>query len=169
MTYLINKHRLYATSSPHIARLVIDELRAAGAKHTEVGFVAKEGFPLEDLPEDYRTDTTDFEPALAKGAALGASTGLAAGLIAALIPPLGITLGGAGLLLLAAAGATVGAWSSALAGSAVQNELGALLDEHVGAGRIVLVIYDRKDLHPVIEEIERRYGEQLIRVEPVAA
>ena len=79
---------------------------------------------MDAVPDDLREAHTDMVPAALRGAAGGGAVGLVAGLIAVAVPPLGITLAGAGLM--AAVGALVGSWSSALVGGSSSAKLGLL-------------------------------------------
>ena len=75
--------------------------------------------------------------------------GLLAGLIALAIPSFGMTFGGIALLTLI--GALVGAWSAALAGSALPNPVRRAFGKEIDAGRILVVIDAAKDKLPAVE------------------
>lgn len=127
---------IYALDTPATAREAVAVLKGLGIEDTHISLAARPDIELEKLPDAYAAETTDFAPGLKRGLALGGTTGLIAGIAAAAIPPLGITLAGGALL--AVVGAAVGAWSSALAGSAVPNDLRREFEDEIARGRVLL-------------------------------
>ncbi len=128
----------YSLDSARSARIAVAELKKLGIPDKHIALAARSDIELEKLPDTYSGETNDFEPGLKRGIALGGTTGLVAGLAAAAIPPLGITLAGGALI--AIVGAAVGAWASALTGSAVPNELRRMFETEIERGRVLLSI-----------------------------
>ncbi|HEY0179075.1 MAG TPA: hypothetical protein VGC30_05525 [Dokdonella sp.] len=137
------KHRrVFSAPDLTVAQAAVAAARAAGVPDEDVSLIARSDIQLEAIPDDRIDATTDTIPAAIRGAVGGGSTGLLAGLVAVAIPPLGVTIGG--VALLAAIGALVGTWSSALMGSAVPNSVRRTFESEIEAGRI-LVVVDAED------------------------
>ena len=134
------KRYIYAFDSPDSARSAVGALRAKGIDERCISLIARADVQLEKIPDRYLDDSTDFMPALGRGAALGGVAGMFAGIVAMAIPPLGIAIGGAALLGFFAGGALVGAWSCALVGASVPNETRRKFEDEIEAGRTLLVI-----------------------------
>ncbi|NII55768.1 DUF1269 domain-containing protein [Luteibacter sp. SG786] len=130
--------RVYSTADMAQARRALTAAREAGVPDEDLSLVARHDIELEAIPEDRKDDHSDFMPAAVRGVAQGGATGLLAGLVAMAIPPLGITIAGA--LGVAAAGAAVGAWSSALMGAAVPDPVRRKFEGEIEAGRILVVV-----------------------------
>lgn len=134
------KRYVYAFDSTQAARAAIVLLRTRGISDDRLSLIARSDIQLDEVPERYLDASTDFAPALGRGAAVGGITGLFAGIVAMAIPALGIAIGGPALLAFLAGGAAVGAWSSAMIGSAVPDEVRRTFDDEIKAGRSLLVV-----------------------------
>lgn len=130
--------RIYATPNLAAAQAALAAARDTGIERDCLSLIARSDIEMEAVPDDLREAHTDAVPAALRGAAGGGAVGLVAGLIAVAVPPLGITLAGAGLM--AAVGALVGSWSSALVGASVPDPVRRRFEETIEAGRILLVI-----------------------------
>jgi len=80
------------------AKAIVDALPLARVEERRIHIVAREGTPLEDLPEAGVAQRSDLVPALEKGIAAGGLSGLLAGALAMTFPPTGLVLGGGALL-----------------------------------------------------------------------
>lgn len=134
------KRYIYAFDTPGAARGAVEVLRGHGIRDEAISLVARSNIELEEIPQRYLDASTDFIPALRRGAAVGGVIGLCAGLIALAIPPLGITMAGPALIGFFAGGAVLGAWSSSLVGSSVPDEVRRKFEDEIDAGRTLLVI-----------------------------
>ena len=105
---------------------------------------------MSDISDDYRNASTDFMPAALRGAIGGGSAGMLAGLIGVAVPAIGITIVGAAAIALI--GAATGAWTSALAGSALPDPIRRRFEEEIEAGRILLVVDTTEADHPGIHQ-----------------
>ena len=65
-----------------VSRKLVDELLLARIDVNHIHVIAKEGTPMEDLPEASLAQKSDLVPALERGVALGGATGVLAGLAA---------------------------------------------------------------------------------------
>lgn len=117
--------------------------RQAGIANENISLIAREDIEREKLPDERNEGASDFYPAALRGVGMGAGSGLLAGLICLVIPPLGITVAGAAAMTVA--GAAMGAWTSALAGSAVPDPVSRKFEDEIKAGRILVVIDGDQD------------------------
>jgi len=139
------KRLVYAFDTAESARAAIDELRGLGVDDKCISLIARSDIEMQAIPQHLRDVSTDFAPAMGRGAAIGSATGLFAGLVAMAIPPLGIAVGGAALIGFLAGGAIVGAWSAALVGASVPDRVRLKFEDEIAAGRILLVIDCNRD------------------------
>ncbi|MBO9716581.1 MAG: hypothetical protein J7507_07180 [Pseudoxanthomonas sp.] len=135
--------RVYAAPNLAAAQAALAAARDTGIDPHSLSLIARSDIEMESVPDELREAHADTIPAALRGAAEGGAVGLVAGLVAVAIPPLGITLAGAGLI--AAIGALVGSWSSALVGASVPDPVRRRFEETIAAGQILLVIDAEKD------------------------
>ena len=157
----------YSMDSARTARIAVTELKRIGVPEKQISLAARPDIELEKLPDTYSGETSDFEPGLKRGLALGGTTGLVAGLAAAAIPPLGITLAGGALL--AIVGAAVGAWASALAGSAVPNDLRRMFEGEIARGRVLMSVEAPKDETDTVRRTLESLGPSVVPIHSPAA
>ncbi|MGC1953848.1 MAG: DUF1269 domain-containing protein [Gammaproteobacteria bacterium] len=122
------------------ARQVVDELLLARIEEHHIHVLAKEGIPMENLPQASFLQRSDFVPALERGVAVGGGAGLLAGLVAVTFPPAGMVLGGGALLGIALAGAGMGAWISSMIGVDVPNRQLKAFTDAVERGEILMLV-----------------------------
>lgn len=122
------------------ARQVVDELLLARIEEHHIHVLAKEGIPMENLPQASFLQKSDFVPALERGVAVGGGAGLLAGLVAVTFPPAGMVLGGGALLGIALAGAGMGAWISSMIGVDVPNRQLKAFTDAVERGEILMLV-----------------------------
>ncbi|RMD68776.1 MAG: DUF1269 domain-containing protein [Gammaproteobacteria bacterium] len=139
------------------ARKIVEELLLARVEERHIHLIAKEGTPMEDLPEATFLQKTDFVPALERGLAIGGATGLLAGLVAMTFPPAGLVLGGAAVLATTLAGAGVGAWLSSMIGAALPNSRIKQFEEAIEKGEILMMVDVPKDRVHEIEELIKKH------------
>ncbi|GAB2560808.1 hypothetical protein ISP15_15945 [Dyella jejuensis] len=133
----MKKRMVFSVKDMAGARAAMDKARAIGIADDDISLIARSD-KSQLIPDDRKVVEGDFYPAAAKGAAGGAAIGLIAGLVAVAIPPLGITVAGA--VAMAVGGSALGAWSTALAGSAVDDPVSRQFEDEVQAGRILVVV-----------------------------
>ena len=139
-----------------------DAVAAVGVLHDmgitdeAISVIAREGTPLDDLPDATQEDSSDVVPAFARGAAAGGVTGLLAGLAATVFAPAGLVLGGAGVIAAAIGGASFGALASALIGVSVPNSQLREYEDAVAEGQYLMIaeVEDER-----LEELKRRLSE----------
>jgi hypothetical protein len=129
--------RIYSTPNLAAAQAALAAAHEAGIERDSLSLIARSDIEMEAVPDDLREAHTDMVPQPARAAG-GGAMGLVAGLAAVAIPPLGITLAGAGIM--AAVGALVGSWSSALMGATVPDPVRRRFEDEIEAGRILLVV-----------------------------
>lgn len=130
--------RVYSTVDLDQARQGMSAARSAGVPDEDLSLIARSDIELDAIPERRKDEHTDFKPAAVRGLAEGGGAGLLAGLVAMAIPPLGVTLAGA--VAAGAAGAMVGAWTSALMGASSPDPVRQKFEGEIEAGRILLVV-----------------------------
>jgi hypothetical protein len=122
------------------ARKVVDELLLAHVEWKHIHLLAREGVPLEDLPEAALAQRSDLVPALQRGIGAGAATGLLAGLIAMAFPPAGLTVAGGLLVATTFAGAGFGAFMSTMVGVGIPNSRLDRFREAIDGGQLLMMI-----------------------------
>lgn len=148
---------VYLADSVEAAQRCVAAVRELGWPEDRIALVAREDITLHDLPDDLKEGSpTDFMPAAVRGALGGGAIGLLAGVVAVAVPAIGVTLGGAALI--AAGGAAVGTWVSALVGASVPNEVHRKFEGLVEDGH-VLVILDAEEKHvPKLDQTMAQLG-----------
>lgn len=134
------KRFVYAFDSVDAAKSAVSDLRKHGLSQEQFSIAARPDLEMEKIPEDLIDSSTDFGPAVARGIGLGGTAGLFAGLVMMAIPPLGIAVGGAGLLAFLTGGALVGAWTGGIVGSSIPDETRRKFDDEIEAGRILVIV-----------------------------
>lgn len=121
------------------AHKIVEELLLARIEEKHIHVLAREGTPLEDLPEATLAQKSDLVPALERGAALGGATGVLAGLTAVAVPG-GVVLGGAAVLGLGLAGAGIGAWAASLIGISTPSSRLKEFEEAIERGELLMLV-----------------------------
>lgn len=141
------------------AHALVDALLLARVPVNHIHVLAREGTPLEDLPEAGLAQRSDLIPALERGAAVGGITGGLAGLVAIAIPGMTIVPGGGIVLALAAAGALFGGWTSSMVGVSVDSGRLARFKDAIEQGQVLVMA----DMQPErAEEVQ----EQMVSTVP---
>lgn len=135
---------VFSASDMQAVRHAMTSARKAGVENDDISLIARSDISLDEIPESRKVVEGDFYPAAVKGAASGGAVGLLAGLVAVVFAPIGITA--AGVIGLGLAGASLGSWATALAGSAVPDPVRRKFEDMIERGKILLVI-DVDDEH----------------------
>jgi hypothetical protein len=122
------------------AKAIVDDLLLARIEERHIHIVAREGTPLEDLPEAGVAQRSDLVPALQKGVAAGGLSGLLAGALAVTFPPAGLVLGGGALLGLTLFGAGFGAWMASMVGVGLPSSRIEKFETAIARGELLLMI-----------------------------
>ena len=122
------------------ARQTVDELLLERVEERHIHVLAKEGTPLERLPEATLLQKCDFVHGIEQGLAVGGATGVLAGLAAVTFPPTGLVLGGGAVLGIALAGAGIGAWVSGMIAADVPNIRLREFERAISDGQILMMI-----------------------------
>lgn len=134
------KRRIFAFDSVDAARAAVQRLRSRGVSDKCISLIARSDIEIESVPGELLDASSDLVPALGRGAAVGGATALVAGVVAMVFPPLGLAIGGPVLLAFLGGGALVGAWTAALVGATVPNDVRRTFEKEIQAGRILLVV-----------------------------
>lgn len=138
-----------------VTHTVVDELLLARVDERHIHIVAKEGTPLQDLPEASLIQKSDFVPAMERGIAMGGATGIVAGVVALAFP--GVVIGGGALLAMGLAGAGMGAWMGGMIGMDVENTHIRKFEEAVTAGQILVLVDVPKDRVESIQTLIKKH------------
>ena len=126
-----------------VTHKVVDELLLARVEERHIHVIAREGIPLQDLPEASLVQKSDFVPAMERGVALGGATGVVAGLVALAMP--GVVIAGGALLAMGLAGAGMGAWLGGMIGMDVDNTHVKQFESAIQSGQILVLVDVAKD------------------------
>jgi len=140
-----------------VARNVVDELLLSRIDEHHIHVIAKEGTPMEDLPEASLAQKSDVVPALERGIAVGGATGILVGVVAVTFPPAGLTLGGGALLAIALAGSGFGAFMSTMIGVSVPNSRLKQFEDAVNKGEILMLVDVPKARVDEIEDMVKQH------------
>jgi hypothetical protein len=156
----MKSRRVFSTPDVASASAAIPVARATGILDEDISLIARSDIQLDAIPEHRKDASSDFVPAALRGMVGGGGAGLLAGLIAIAVPPIGITLAGAGAMGIA--GALVGGWASALAGSAAPDPVRKAFEREIEEGRVLLVIDGTDDVLPRAEAALAAAGATLL-------
>jgi hypothetical protein len=135
------RRRLYfLLPNVQTAKIVVDELLLARIEERHIHVLAREGTPMNHLPEATLLQKSDFVHGVEQGIAVGGATGVLAGLVAVTFPPAGLVIGGGALLGIALAGAGVGAWVSSMIALDVPNVRIKEFQHAVDEGHILMMV-----------------------------
>jgi hypothetical protein len=149
----MKKRHVFATPDVATAHRVEAEAMRLGIGRGCICLEARGDIEVRRIDDDDKNVSMDIIPAAWHGTLYGASAGLAAGLVAMYIPFFGVSLAGAGALLVV--GALVGTWASVLMGSALPDEVRRTFAAEIESGQVLVVI----DAEPeVFERVEPALG-----------
>jgi hypothetical protein len=139
------------------AKAIVDDLLLARIEERRIHIVAREGTPLEDLPEAGVAQRSDLVPALQKGVAAGGLSGLLAGALAVTFPPAGLVLGGGALLGLTLFGAGFGAWMASMVGVGLPSSRIEKFETAIARGELLMMIDVPRARVEEIEALVKRH------------
>jgi uncharacterized membrane protein YeaQ/YmgE (transglycosylase-associated protein family) len=122
------------------ARQVVNELLLARIDDHHIHVMGREGITLGDLPQANLLQRSDFIHGVEIGLSVGGATGIVAGLVAVAFPPEGIVLGGWTMLVMALAGALIGAWVAGMIGTDIPNSQLREFTTAVADGQILMMV-----------------------------
>lgn len=131
---------------------LVKELLLSHVEERYIHVIAKEGTPMEDLPEASLFQKSDFVPAIERGLTLGAATGVICGLVAMALPPAGLVIGGGAVFAIGAAGAGVGGLMSSMVGISLPSSRLKKFEDALNQGEFLVMIDVPR---PRVEEIEQ--------------
>ena len=139
------------------AKKIVDELLLARIEERHMHVIAKEGTPMEDLPEAKLAQRTDVIPALERGITIGGAAGIVAGIVVVSFPPAGLVLGGGAMLGLAFAGVGFGALMSTMIGVDVPNSQIEKFQGAIEKGELLMMIDVPKARVDEIDELVMKH------------
>lgn len=142
----MKRRAVFSATDMSIVREAMHAARSSGIANDDISLIARSDIELENVPDDRKVADGDFYPAAIRGAVGGGVAGVLAGLVAVVAAPIGITF--AGVVGLGLAGASLGTWSSALAGSTVPDPVRRKFESEIQQGRILVVIDGEEEILP---------------------
>ncbi|MGN6235768.1 hypothetical protein [Dyella sp.] len=142
----MKRRAVFSATDMSVVREAMHAARASGIANDDISLIARSDIEVENIPDDRKVADGDFYPAAVRGAVGGGVVGLLAGLVAVVAAPIGITV--AGVVGLGLAGASLGTWSSALAGSTVPDPVRRAFEDEIAQGRILVVIDGEEEILP---------------------
>jgi len=154
-------HRLYFLMPDiSVTHNLVNELLLSHVEERYIHVIAKEGTPMEDLPEASLLQKSDFVPAIEKGLTLGAVTGVVCGLVAMAFPPAGLVIGGGAVFAIGAAGAGLGGLMSSMVGVSLNSSRLKKFEDAVNQGEfLVLIDVSRTRVDEIEEIVKKHYPE----------
>jgi hypothetical protein len=152
----MRKRHVFATPDVATAEAVRREARRLGVGKECVFLEARRDIELRGIDDERKNVSMDIIPAAWHGTIYGAAAGLAAGLLAMYVPFFGVSLGGAGALMVV--GALVGTWASVLMGSALPDEVRRTFAAEIESGQVLVVIDAEPESFEQIEPALERAG-----------
>ena len=124
----------------NVTHELVKELLLSHVEERYIHVIAKEGTPMEDLPEASLLQKSDFVPAIEKGLTIGAITGVVCGLVAMAFPPAGLVIGGGAVFAIGAAGAGVGGLMSSMVGVGLPSSRLEKFEDAINDGEFLVLI-----------------------------
>ncbi len=141
----------------NVTHELVKELLLSHVEERYIHVIAKEGTPMEDLPEASLLQKSDFVPAIEKGLTIGAITGVVCGLVAMTFPPAGLVIGGGAVFAIGAAGAGVGGLMSSMVGIGLPSSRLEKFEEAINQGEFLVLIDVPRTRVDEIEDIVMKH------------
>ncbi len=136
---------------------LVNELLLSHVEEHQIHVIAKDGTPMEELPEASLLQKSDFVPAIERGLTLGAVTGVVCGLVAIAFPPGGLVIGGGAVFAMGAAGAGIGALMSSMVGSGLPSSRLEKFERDINQGEVLVLIDVERTRVEEIEELVKKH------------
>ena len=151
-----------------VVRKVVDELLLARIDEGHMHVLAKDGTPMNGLPEANILQKSDLIHGMEIGLAVGGMTGFLSALIAMGFTDGGLPLGVGGLLTMTLAGALMGIWVSGMIAGDVPNSQLKAFEKAIRSGEIlVMVDTPRHRVNEITELVKSHHPEaDVMGVEP---
>ncbi|WP_208543138.1 hypothetical protein [Marilutibacter alkalisoli] len=161
----MKQHHAFCTRDMRHANEVIALARESGVPDDDIALIARSDIEILEVPNERKEADTDFMPAVLRGVLYGGLAGIVVGIVAMVILPMGM----AGLALMAAGGAVVGAWASGLMGSALPDPIRRKFKDEIDAGRVLVVIdADEETQQMLVQRLGERGAVHLDHSAPAA-
>lgn len=123
-----------------LVRKVVDELLLARIDEGHIHVLAKDGTPMEGLPEANILQKSDLIHGMEMGFSIGGLTGFVSALIALGFTEGGLPLGVGGILTMTLGGALMGVWASGMIASDVPNTRLKAFEAAIRSGDILVMV-----------------------------
>jgi hypothetical protein len=139
------------------AKAIVNDLLLARIEERHIHVLAREGTPLENLPEARLAQRSDLIPSLERGAAAGGLVGALAGLVAITFPPAGLVLGGGAIVTMTLLGTGFGAWAASMIGVGIPSSRLVQFESAIAGGELLMMIDVPRDRVEEVEQIVTRH------------
>jgi hypothetical protein len=146
---------VFSTPDLDVARSAMDAARAAGIDDEDILLVARSDIELDSIPGERKEADTHFMAGAVRGAGWGAVAGLIVGLA---MYATAIEWHWYGVIGAAFAGALIGAFGAALAGSSLPDPIRVKFDDEIKAGHILVIVDGSSELLRAAEPSITRTG-----------
>lgn len=134
---------VFSTPDLDVARAAMDAARSAGIDDDDILLIARSDIELDSIPNERREADTDFMSGAVRGAGIGAVAGVVVGLV---LFATSLDWHWYGVVGAALAGAVIGAFGAALAGSSLPDPIRVKFDDEIKAGHILVVVDGSREL-----------------------
>ncbi len=136
------------------ARRIVHELLDSGVAPDGIHLLARHTLHIDELPHGAVSASASLLHAVERGAEAGGTVGAVAGLTAVALPG-GLVLAGGAIVLLALAGAGVGALTAGLLGRRTHDPEVARLEEGLARNEVLMLVDAEPERMPNLEELVR--------------
>lgn len=140
-----------------VVRQVVDELLLARIDEGHIHVLAKDGTPMDGLPEANIFQKSDLIHGMGLGMAFGGLTGFVSAMIAMAFTEGGLPLGIGGLLTMTIGGALMGIWASGMIASDVPNSHLKAYEAAIRSGDILIMVDAPKNRVKEITELVKSH------------
>jgi len=151
-----------------VVRKVVDELLLARIEEGHMHVMAKDGVPMNGLPEADIFQKSDLVHGMEMGLAVGGLTGFVSALIAMGFTDGGLPLGVGGIFTLTLAGALMGVWVSGMVAGDIPNTQLKAFEKAIRSGEILMMVDAPKKRVEEITELVRSHHPEadIMGIEP---
>jgi hypothetical protein len=163
------RRRLYFLfPSIEVVRTVVDELLRARIDEGHMHIMAKDGTPMQGLPEANIFQKSDLIHGMEMGLAIGGLTGFVSALIAMGFTEGGLPLGIGGIFTMTLGGALMGVWASGMIAGDIPNTQLKAFEKAIRSGEILVMVDAPKNRVDEITELVHSHHPEagIMGVEP---
>jgi len=155
------RRRLYfLLPNVELVRKIVDELLLARIDEGHIHVLARDGTPMDGLPEANILQKSDLIHGMEMGLAVGGLTGFISALVAMGFTEGGLPLGVGGILTMTLGGALFGVWLSGMIASDVPNTQLKAFEAAIRSGDILIMVdTPKKRVEQISEMVKSHHPE----------